>query len=238
MNLRKLVFALSAVVIIIGIVLAWSTQVVEAETIILNQATCTDKLEGSWVADTCTVSGFSIGSDDLLIIDPGITIINNGAITNNGIIDVNGGHFLNVGGDISNNGTVNNSGIIDNKAVLLNHGIVSNSCIGTINGSITNIDNGVINNDSNCLLAISALGDEVRKLADGEALDNNQATELLNRLENSAEKLEAGDMTPALWQLGGFANQVKRYINEGSLSPEAGQSLIDTAIRIVNALSG
>lgn len=80
--------------------------------------------------------------------------------------------------------------------------------------------------------------DEVEELVDTEVLNNGQGNSLMQKLENAIEKMNQGNTNAAINILGAFINQVNDFINEGLLSSEGGQSLIDAANDVIDSLAG
>jgi len=79
---------------------------------------------------------------------------------------------------------------------------------------------------------------EVEALRDAGILNSGKATGLITKLESVLDKLEKGNLTPALNQLNAFINQVNGFIDEGILTPEEGQALIDAANDLISQISG
>jgi hypothetical protein len=79
---------------------------------------------------------------------------------------------------------------------------------------------------------ITALIAQVQALVPG-TLTQNQAHQLINKLENALKHLNKGQTNPTCNQLGQFINNVNSLINNGSLTAAQGQALIDAA----NAIS-
>lgn len=76
---------------------------------------------------------------------------------------------------------------------------------------------------------IESLIAQVQALITSGTLTQNQGDGLLDKLEEAAAKIEAGQTSAACNQLSAFINQVNGLITNGSLTPAQGQVLIDTA---------
>lgn len=75
---------------------------------------------------------------------------------------------------------------------------------------------------------LAALIAQVEALVPG-TLTQNQANQLINKLENALKHLNKGQTNPTCNQLGQFINNVNSLINNGSLTAAQGQALIDAA---------
>jgi hypothetical protein len=73
----------------------------------------------------------------------------------------------------------------------------------------------------------------VEELVASGSLNAGQGNSLIVKLEAALQKLEQGQPRPAVNQLGAFINEVESLIDEGVLTPEEGQSLIDAANVII-----
>ena len=71
-------------------------------------------------------------------------------------------------------------------------------------------------------------------LANAKALYfvDGQANSLIVKLENAIKNLDKGKAKTALNNLNAFMNEVQSLVDEGVLTPEEGQSLIDAAVAI------
>ncbi len=78
---------------------------------------------------------------------------------------------------------------------------------------------------------------QVRALADGGTLTQNQANGLIDKLNQIIAKLAAGQTSAACNQLSSFANQVNSLLNNGALTQAQAQSLI-TAANAIGASNG
>ncbi len=76
---------------------------------------------------------------------------------------------------------------------------------------------------------IEALLASVQQLVDHGALNRGQGNALSVKLEHIQKKLDAGQTHVALNQLKAFTNQVADLIDDGVLTPEQGQPLLDAA---------
>jgi hypothetical protein len=85
--------------------------------------------------------------------------------------------------------------------------------------------------------AIERLIHEVQQLVDGGSLNQGQGNSLIVKLEGALEKLDRGQPKPAANQLGAFVNEVDSLIDEGVLTPEEGQPLIDAAQSIIDQIA-
>jgi pullulanase-type alpha-1,6-glucosidase len=70
---------------------------------------------------------------------------------------------------------------------------------------------------------------EVEALVDAGILNQGQGNALIVKLENVVKNLDKGKPNTALNNLNAFMNQVYDFVGDGVLTPEEGQSLIDTA---------
>jgi hypothetical protein len=76
---------------------------------------------------------------------------------------------------------------------------------------------------------IENLLNQIGDLGSSGVLNGGQVKSLSGTLENVQSKLDRGQLTAAVNQLGAFGNHVKSLVDEGVLSPEDGQALIDAA---------
>ncbi|MCP4429209.1 MAG: alpha-amylase [Chloroflexi bacterium] len=83
---------------------------------------------------------------------------------------------------------------------------------------------------------IEDLIDDVNALQDAGELNQGQANSLIVKLKGAIAKLEQGKNTPAINKLNAFINHVNDLVDDGVLSPEAGQYLIDTATDIIGQI--
>ena len=74
---------------------------------------------------------------------------------------------------------------------------------------------------------------EVEALRDDGTLNRGQANALITKLEGAIKKLDQGQDRVAINRLRAFTNQVYSFIDEGLLSAEIGQALIDQANAII-----
>ena len=144
-------------------------------TVISDESSCESaSISGTWNGiDTCTVTSLIINSGDIITINSGIHLVNNGTLTNHGIINNDGelvnftDHIILNFGIINNNsegiintyyatnltnsGTIHNDGFISNTGFTDNSGIINNKSSGKFGnfGVINNNSNGVINNYGN-----------------------------------------------------------------------------------------
>ena len=81
------------------------------------------------------------------------------------------------------------------------------------------------------------LFDAIQFLVDDGTLNDGQGNALTSKLENVLAKLAKGNTNAAVNQLGAFINQVEDYIDEGILTTEQGNQLIDAATFLVELLS-
>ena len=81
---------------------------------------------------------------------------------------------------------------------------------------------------------LSSLIAQVETLIAEGSLTQNQGDGLIDKLNEAAAKLDAGEIGAACNQLSSFINQVQAFINSSALTQAQGQSLIDgaNAIRI------
>jgi pullulanase-type alpha-1,6-glucosidase len=76
---------------------------------------------------------------------------------------------------------------------------------------------------------LRSLIDEIAALREAGILNAGQANSLIAKLENAIKNLDKGKAKVALNNLNAFVNEVQSLIDEGVLTPEEGQSLIDAA---------
>ena len=84
---------------------------------------------------------------------------------------------------------------------------------------------------------IMELINDVQQLYDDGVLNQGQANALTSKLENVLDKLAKGNSNAAANQLGAFINQVEDFVSEGILTAEQGESLIKSAMLLVDALN-
>jgi hypothetical protein len=82
----------------------------------------------------------------------------------------------------------------------------------------------------------AGLIEAVRALEASGALGGGNANALVAKLEGAIAQLEQGNVRPAVNKLGAFVNQVEAFLQDGTLSADVGQSLIDAAGRIITTL--
>ena len=83
--------------------------------------------------------------------------------------------------------------------------------------------------------ATGNLKDDVQALVP-RSLNQGQANGLITKLDGVLQKLDKGNTNAACNQLQAFTNQVNGLIKAGKLSPAEGESLIDAANNVGNAL--
>ncbi len=76
---------------------------------------------------------------------------------------------------------------------------------------------------------VANLVTEIEDLGDSGVLNGGQVHSLANQFDNLLDKLDGGKPKAALNLLGAFINHVESLVEEGVLSPEQGQVLIDAA---------
>jgi pullulanase len=89
--------------------------------------------------------------------------------------------------------------------------------------------------------AIERLIHEVQQLIDAERLNKGQGNSLMVKLEGALEKLDGGQpkqAVKAVNRLNAFSNEVQSLIDEGVLTLEEGQPLIDAAQSIIDQIEG
>ena len=85
--------------------------------------------------------------------------------------------------------------------------------------------------------AIQDLVSGVDTLFDLRILNGRETIVLVNELEDASKKLDTSwNPNPVLVDLNTFINQVDSLIDDGSLSKEQGQALVDAAQAIINAI--
>ncbi|MEJ2594421.1 MAG: T9SS type A sorting domain-containing protein, partial [bacterium] len=84
---------------------------------------------------------------------------------------------------------------------------------------------------------IGALMAKVEDLNDAGILNDGQANALIVKLEAAEKSLEKGNCQAAVNQLNAFINQVTDFIDEGILTAEQGNELIDAASDIIEILT-
>ena len=84
---------------------------------------------------------------------------------------------------------------------------------------------------------IEALIEDVEELFIADILNVGQANSLISKLENILNRPEQGTTQPVINQLGAFINQVLSLVEEGILTPEEGQDLVDAAQAVIDQLS-
>jgi pullulanase/glycogen debranching enzyme len=76
---------------------------------------------------------------------------------------------------------------------------------------------------------IRSLIEEIKDLNEADILNDGKANALIVKLENAITNLDKGKPKTSLNNLNAFMNQVYSFIDEGVLTPEEGQSLLDAA---------
>jgi len=86
--------------------------------------------------------------------------------------------------------------------------------------------------------AIDQIKNELEDLINSENFDINskQATNLLNRLQMSADQIEADKINVAINILNSFINNINSYMNKGALSPSDGDPLIAGVQDVITTL--
>ncbi len=86
--------------------------------------------------------------------------------------------------------------------------------------------------------AIDEIKNELEDLIDSENFDisSKQATNLLNRLQQSADQIDADKINVAINLLNSFINNINAYINKGSLSEPDGYELIASVQAVIATL--
>jgi hypothetical protein len=69
-------------------------------------------------------------------------------------------------------------------------------------------------------------------------LNPGQGNSLRAPIQEASQQLNAGNVTPAINELGAFINHVNAFVQAGILSLAQGESLIDAADNIINQLRG
>jgi hypothetical protein len=85
--------------------------------------------------------------------------------------------------------------------------------------------------------AIERLIHEVEQLVVAEVLNQGQGNSLIVKLEGAIKKLDEGKNKSAVNKLNAFINEVISLIEEGVLTPEDGQPLIDAANSIIDQIT-
>jgi len=86
--------------------------------------------------------------------------------------------------------------------------------------------------------AIDEIKNELNVLIESENFDisSKQATNLLNRLQQSADQIDADKINVAINLLNSFINNINAYINKGALSPSDGDPLIAHVQDVITTL--
>jgi len=86
--------------------------------------------------------------------------------------------------------------------------------------------------------AINEIQDELNVLIESENFDisSKQATNLLNRLQQSADQIDADKINVAINLLNSFINNINAYMNKGALSPSDGDPLIASVQAVIATL--
>jgi len=84
---------------------------------------------------------------------------------------------------------------------------------------------------------INSLIDEINALVDGGMLNKGQGISLIVKLQNALEKLNANQAVISINMLWAFTNQVSSLIQEGVLTQDVGQALIDEAYQIIEMIN-
>ncbi len=84
--------------------------------------------------------------------------------------------------------------------------------------------------------ATQALIDEVLDLVAAGVLSSGQANGLIAKINGVIEKLNKGQVGPAINQLGAFIMQVQELVNDGQLPPADGQALSAAAQAVLEAI--
>ena len=85
---------------------------------------------------------------------------------------------------------------------------------------------------------VGPIVDLVNGLVDAGKLKENLATALITLASSAEDHLETENLCGAIRLLQAFINVVNARLNDGSLSPEDGQLLIDAANNSISLLSG
>jgi hypothetical protein len=80
---------------------------------------------------------------------------------------------------------------------------------------------------------IRSLIEEIKYLNEAGILNDGQANALIVKLENAINNLDKDKANTALNNLNAFVNQVYSFIDEGVLTAQEGQSLIEAAEAII-----
>jgi len=86
--------------------------------------------------------------------------------------------------------------------------------------------------------AIDEIKDELNVLIESENFDisSKKATNLLNRLQQSADQIEADKINVAINLLNSFNNNINAYINKGALTQYDGDALIASVQAVIATL--
>jgi len=86
--------------------------------------------------------------------------------------------------------------------------------------------------------ALNVIENEIEDLIDSGQFDisSKQATNLLNRLQQSADQIDADKINVAINLLNAFINNINAYINKGALSPDDGDPLIANVQAVITTL--
>ena len=128
-------------------------------------------IEDYTLPSNCTLT---INENEILIIDNGKRLNNNGTITNNGTIENNGGTIVNFGGGtITNNGgEINNQNggeiFNQNGGAIVNFG---GEIINQIGGIINNQNGGTINNSGGIIITNSGIFSNNGTIFNGDVIN-------------------------------------------------------------------
>lgn len=93
------------------------------------------------------------------------------------------------------------------------------------------------NGDCDPVAFLDYIADETADFIDEEGLTERQADGLFDTLEKAVDKLNSGNYDAAAGKLTSFINKINSYINNGTVSEELGQQLIDQVQVLIDIIS-
>jgi hypothetical protein len=88
------------------------------------------------------------------------------------------------------------------------------------------------------LTAVQGLGQQLQLFAESGALVPQEVNPLLASVDAASRQIQRGNNTPAINELGAFANKLNAAAMTGRMSPGAAQQLTAMVTRIQRVLGG